>query len=115
MKKYFATLHQKPERHKKRFALLVSGTTTLLIFALWCLVTFGVKGTLAQDFSTNSQTNRSQDLEVGPLESLRQGLASSVEGWSQILETMKTGLGMVVGLEADYSENKNGILTNYVE
>lgn len=83
MKKYLATLHTKPDRHKKRFALLVSGGITLAIFTIWCLVTFNTPVVVAED----------SQAEVGPLESLREGMASSIEGLSQVFDTMKAGFG----------------------
>ncbi len=58
MKKYLATLHQRSHHHKKRFALLVSGGFTLLIFSIWSLANFGIKG-------PTLEAN-----EVSPLESL---------------------------------------------
>lgn len=109
MKKYLATLHTKPERHKKRFALLVSGGTTLAIFALWTMVTFGTGGTLAQNDEPKAEAVK----EVSPLESLQMGVAASFAGLRQMLGTMKAGLGEMVDLEADYTEMKSGVLTNY--
>ncbi|MSR87560.1 MAG: hypothetical protein EXS69_00060 [Candidatus Zambryskibacteria bacterium] len=73
MRRYLATLHRQPDRHKKRFALLVSGGVTVLIFVIWTLVTFGTGGTLAED----NNTKRAHE-EVSPIDSLR---ASATEGF----------------------------------
>ena len=40
MRQYLSTLHKRPHKHKKRFALLASGGFTLLIFAIWATVNF---------------------------------------------------------------------------
>jgi len=49
MRQYLATLHQRPDHHKKRFALLVSGSFTLLIFGIWFLVRTGGESVVAKD------------------------------------------------------------------
>ncbi len=117
MKRYLATLHTKPERHKKRFALLVSGATTLLIFSVWGLVNFGTGGLLAQDNPQDSVlvANAVQSREVGPLESLKTGMAASWEGLSEIFDTMKAGFGVMTDLEADYTEMKSNVLSDYAQ
>jgi len=72
MRKYLAELHTKPAHHKKRFAFLVSGGVTLVMFSIWMLATFGNGGTLAQE-------EKSQN-EVSPLESIMAGVGESFEG-----------------------------------
>lgn len=70
MRQYLATLHTKPPHHKKRFALLVSGTFTLIIFSLWTMTTFAPEGDTSVAVNSN---------EVGPLESLQAGVRDGYE------------------------------------
>ena len=74
MRKYLATLHKRSDAHKKRFALLTSGSITLVIFAFWGLATFGPNALAKQE-----ETKKFK--EVGPLESIQ---ASVSESWSEI-------------------------------
>lgn len=70
MRQYLSTLHKKSPKHKKRFALITSGTFTLLVFAIWALATFGVTdGTLA---NANEATK-----EANPFGSLIRGFGAS--------------------------------------
>ena len=41
MSQYLSNLKQKPDHHKRRFALMVSGIFTLAIFGLWSLAHVG--------------------------------------------------------------------------
>lgn len=88
MRHYLATLHTKPDHHKKRFAFLVSAGVTLTMFTVWSLVTFGTGGTLAQnDPSTTLGASNSQ-IEVSPFESFREGLASSFDAMKESFEDL---------------------------
>ncbi len=87
MRKYLATLHTKPVHHKKRFALLTSGTFTLIIFAFWSVATFGSGGTLAQNDIESLRANR----EVGPIESLQANVGESWQG-------IKDGVGELLNI-----------------
>lgn len=73
-----------------------------MIFTLWCLVTFGTPAVVAE---------KSQ-IEVGPVDSLRTGMASSIEGLSQVLGTMKAGFTAVVGGRVEYKAEQ-GTLNTY--
>ena len=83
MRKYLATLHRRPDHHKKRFALLASGGFTLIIFATWSLVTFG------NDNPPEETVTRAHE-EVGPLESLRANSAQTLEAIKESIEDLKT-------------------------
>jgi hypothetical protein len=108
MKKYLASLKDKPEPHKKRFALLVSGSATLVIFAIWTMVTFG-GGTMDESKKANAQVTK----EVSPFASLREGLAASFAGLSEALGGAKATFKEAVDFEADYKEMKGGVLNTY--
>jgi hypothetical protein len=75
MRHYLATLHTRSEEHKRRFAFLVAGSTTLAIFAIWSMATFGNGGYLAKN-GNNPDADRAHP-EISPLESLRANAASS--------------------------------------
>lgn len=85
MRKYLATLHQRPPEHKKRFALLVSGGVTLLIFGIWSLASFGVPDrTVARDES-----------EVTPLSSLKASVSTALKVLRSDRDNLEKGLETV--------------------
>lgn len=108
MRKYLATLHKRPEHHKKRFALLVSGVFTLFIFSIWTLVTFGEGGVLAREKGEKEEASA----EVGPFESFKNNVATSVEGIFGNFGKLKDGLE-TVDIESDYTEMRNNVLEVY--
>jgi hypothetical protein len=66
MHRYFETLHEKSDTHKKRFALVVAGSISLFIFTIWSFVNFGSGATLAQDESQERRENyQGSDLSNG--------------------------------------------------
>jgi hypothetical protein len=99
MKKYFSQLHEKPDHHKKRFALLLSSTITLFIFGVWSLVIFGPSGSIMgnRDGSAIAVT---RDREVSPFQSFRLTLAASFEAFANNFRELKSGLEAV-----DFEEN----------
>jgi len=83
MKKYLATLKDKPHHHKQRFALLVSGIFTLAIFAVWSFVVFHQS---PETVLTSKQTEN----EPGPLSSLGTNFASAFGAIKNDFENIKT-------------------------
>jgi len=108
MRRYIATLHKKPEHHKKRFALLVSGGFTLFVFAIWTLVMFGSDGTLAKNNAPVLRAHR----EVSPIESMWENLSSSIEGLREAFGGLKDSSG-TLEIEDDYLEMRNNVLNVY--
>ena len=106
MRKYLSTLHQRPDHHKRRFALLTSGAITLFIFTVWSFVNFGTLGTESQAVAL-SETN-----EVSPFQSLRESLASSFEAFRDTAVEIKDVL-KTVDIEVKYGEMKEGALDTY--
>lgn len=94
MDKFLAALHKKPDHHKKRFALLVSGTITLFIFGIWSLVTFPPKTNQPIAGDSNNGSNVS---EVSPFESLRMSLGSSFEALQTSFQELKNGTLEIYG------------------
>jgi len=90
MRKYLSTLHTRSNTHKKRFAFLVSGGFTLIIFSLWTLTTFGTGGTWAQEREVVAQ--KEEIKEVSPFASLRNGIATGFAGISEALQGLTGGL-----------------------
>ena len=107
MKKYLATLHQKSDSHKKRFALLTSGVVTLFIFSFWSLANFGVSGE-----SDSTVVAKVDDSEVSPLESIRTNLATSIEALRNSFGEIKDGVGGV-NLEDKYEAMRGNALDVY--
>lgn len=107
MRKYLSELHKKSDHHKRNFAIFTSGTVTLIIFSIWSMVNFSDKSELA----LKDQNNRITE-EVGPLESMRMNVASS-------LEAIKGGFGGIkegvegINLELEYREMRDGALQSY--
>ena len=93
MKKYLSTLRERPHRHKKRFAFLVSSSVTLAIFLIWTLVTFN-HGNENKQLTTNNLQN-----EVGPFESLKMNLASSFEALFVGFNALKSDVESNLNLE----------------
>ncbi|MEK7147858.1 MAG: hypothetical protein AAB758_01015, partial [Patescibacteria group bacterium] len=87
MRRYLATLHKRSDEHKKRFALLVSGGISLFIFAIWSMATFGPTGSIAE---SNTEPQRAHE-EVGPIESIRVNLASSLESLKNNIQELISG------------------------
>ena len=90
MRQYLSTLHTRSESHKKRFAFLVSGGFTLIIFSLWSLATFGTGGTLAQEREIIAQ--KEEVKEVSPFASFRGGVASGLSGLTEAFEGLVGGV-----------------------
>lgn len=103
MKRYLAALHKKPDHHKRQFALLASGTVTLIIFGIWSLATFGtVKTTVVE--KTNS--------EVSPFQSLQMSLADTLSALKSSIGELKTSFEPA-DLEAKYKELRDNSLNTY--
>jgi len=106
MRKYLATLHTKSDHHKKRFALIVSGCFTLLIFAIWLEVRFGPSDTQTVAATMQADTVNGAP---SPLESLK---ASASEAWSLLsgqVDKAEEGLKSV-DLQNNYTEVRNDAL-----
>jgi hypothetical protein len=89
MRQYLSTLHSRSETHKKRFAFLVSGGFTLMMFSLWTLATFGTGGRIAQEKAVVAQ--KEEPKEVTPLASLKNGVATGLAGISEALRGLFPG------------------------
>jgi len=109
---YLSELHRKPDRHKKRFALLASGTITLIIFGVWSMVNFGTGLGVTADSRQSSGAEVAESSGISPFESLRLNLAASIEGLRSNLKGLKAGLD-ALDLEAGYNEMKNRALNIY--
>ncbi|MDP3763848.1 MAG: hypothetical protein Q8Q92_04410 [bacterium] len=88
MEKYLTALYKKPDHHKRRFALLVSGTVTLFIFGVWSLATFG---------TNNNKVIVTSNNEVSPLQSLNSSLAASLEALRENFKELKDGVSNIYG------------------
>lgn len=98
MRKYLSTLHTRSDDHKRRFAFVVSGVTTLAIFAIWSLTTFSNGGVLAQN---NIEEDRAHP-EISPLESLRANAASSFSSIRDTVNDLKAPV-QSVNLEGEFN------------
>jgi len=85
MRKYLATIHTRSPYHKKRFAFLVSGGFTLLIFGVWSLATFG----------TAEKTVTKNDNEFSPLESLKASVSTAFRVLRSDVDEVEKGLETV--------------------
>ncbi|MBI2673731.1 MAG: hypothetical protein HYX23_00400 [Candidatus Zambryskibacteria bacterium] len=112
MDKYLAKLHKKPDRHKKQFALLASGTITLFIFGIWSLATFGTSnGIMAKDAGAHDASKITEN-EISPLQSFRSNLASSLEAIKSNFEELQSAF-QEVDFQKEYQEMKEGALKFY--
>ena len=104
MRKYLATLHKRPDHHKKNFAMGVSGGVTLSIFAVWMVVNFGATPpAVAQQASVH---------EVGPFESLGQSLGSTWGALKESFGELTESLGGV-DVKSGYEDLKDKTLEEY--
>jgi len=109
MKRYLRELYKKPDHHKKRFALLASGTITLFIFGIWSLAIFPPK----VDQPLAGGTNQASDVgEAGPLQLLGNNLASSFQAIQKNFKELKSGLG-AVNIEDEYEDLRDRSLDLY--
>ncbi len=109
MRKYLAELYKKPDHHKNRFALLVSGVITLFIFGIWSLTLFGNSGSKVAD--GNSISNKA-DEEVSPFQSIRINLGSSLEAIKNSFDGLRNSLD-TVDFETEYKDMRDGALKSY--
>lgn len=82
MRRYISTLHTKSPAHKKRFALLVASSVTLVIFSFWSTIRFGEPTIVAQDERAGSLV-ASPSGAVTPFENVLSGLKSA---WQNLLD-----------------------------
>lgn len=83
MKRYLSQIHTKPEAHKKRFALLVSGGFTLLIFAIWSVVMFGGEAQVAKEAAGPVNLAAVSQSGITPFENLLEGIR---DAWGSIID-----------------------------
>ncbi len=107
MRKYLSQLHRRSDRHKKNFALFVSGVVTIIIFSVWSMVNFGGNAELAKKVENNQPVN-----EVSPLNSMRSNLGSSLEAVKNSLNGIKQGVNDI-NLELEYREMRDNALESY--
>ena len=121
MRKYFATLHTKPDHHKRRFAFLASSAITLSIFGIWSLVTFGIvntekesaiAGIRSSTVALSEVAKPKKETEVSPFQSLRMNLAASLEAFKRGLGEMGTAFE-AIDFESEYKELRDGALDAY--
>jgi hypothetical protein len=110
MRKYLATLHEKPDHHKKRFAFAVSSTFTMLLFVVWTVVKFGTPGlhvakTEKQDLYVANQT------EVSPLGTLKASVQDAWEGITNGVKEIKDS-ARSVDVKGSYEDIRSDALGN---
>lgn len=111
MRKYLATLHKRPDIHKKRFAFLVSGVFTMLLFVSWSLVNFGLPG--EGEVVAVEDTRETQELKgTTPFESLGNGVAAAFQALTGQFGEIKEGLKQV-DIENEYGEMRNKAFDTY--
>lgn len=86
MRKYLSEIHTKSPKHKKRFALLVSGSFTLVIFAFWSMVSFRDEPQVAKD--TTGPVNLAATIEAAPLDNILDGIKDS---WKSLTDLITNG------------------------
>jgi hypothetical protein len=112
MDKYLIKLHKKPDRHKKQFALLASGTITLFIFGIWSLATFGLNEEIMAKGGNVPIASNTMENESGPFQSFRSNMALVLEAIRGNFEELKNGF-RAVDFNAEYQEMKDGALKIY--
>jgi len=88
MKAYLNDLPNKSVEHKKRFALLVSGGFTLLIFAVWSFVHFGPEPEVVTETEGPVTLAAAVTAEVSPFANLANGIG---DAWSSLTNFITNG------------------------
>ena len=114
MRKYLATIHQRSPAHKKRFALLVSGGTTLIIFALWALVVFGGQSIQTSD-NSNAVTVATAPVvnsnTPSPFDDVKGGVANVFEALKNQFDQVKQS-ATSIDIQNKYNEARDQALSN---
>ncbi len=121
MRKYLASLPNKPDTHKRHFSYVVSALFTLFIFLIWSLVNFGMSDTdtVVQKNTGNLAAGAAYSNEPSPLEGLVGGFAESLvsikESFKDIFDTnvdnAKSGIENV-NINQGYEDLRNQALQN---
>jgi hypothetical protein len=117
MKEYLRTIHKRSDTHKKRFALIVSGLVTMLIFLVWAIVSFGNATPVAANNSTSDdslaavvEATPAADVNaVTPFQDLLSGIGSAVDAIKQSVGQVKQAASSV-NLNQDYQNVRNDAL-----
>lgn len=90
MKTYLKELHTKPDNHKRRFALLVSGGFTALMFATWFVVKFGGAPEVAkvEEGPVNLAAVEASAVGIAPFDNVLRGISDS---WNSLQEIFNDG------------------------
>ncbi|MBX4199140.1 hypothetical protein KW800_02630 [Candidatus Parcubacteria bacterium] len=88
MKKYIMELHKKPLHHKKRFALLTAGSTTLVIFAFWSAIMFAAPSKVVESADTAVNLAAVPTSGVTPFQNIFHGIESS---WLSLTKILTNG------------------------
>jgi hypothetical protein len=106
MENYLEQMRQRPEHHKKYFALGVSGCFTAIIFLVWVFANFGGAATVVAE---NVPDKQSQG--ASPFENISNSVANA---WSAMRgELSERGKSIEkVDLDNKYQEIRNDALNN---
>ena len=112
MKKYLSTIHQRSPAHKRRFALVVSGGITLIIFTIWSFVTFANTNPSLANQNSNSTDNQKQNLTaVSPFADLSGGVANTIDAVKQQINQIKQAVSSS-NIQNQYQQVRDQALTN---
>ena len=106
-------MREKPDHHKKRFALMASASMTMAIFGVWSLVNFGQGGVLSQNTAPADQRVAVSENEVSPLESMQMNLASAFSALMATFGELKDGLTFGNSDVSEVREVKNNTFEIY--
>ena len=90
MKAYLKELRGKPDHHKQRFALLVSGSVTAFIFVIWSVVKFGGAEdvVMRETGPVNLAAVEASEIGVRPLDTILRELG---ETWRSLRNVINDG------------------------
>lgn len=112
MRNFIRNLHNKPDHHKQRFAMLASATVTLFIFGFWSIATFGSKGGVVADAGSQVASVSAAESEVSPFESIQSSVAGGLKAITEKFSDIMTNFNSV-NFQQDYSEMKDKALDSY--
>jgi hypothetical protein len=110
MRQYLATLHERSDHHKKRFAFVASASFTLAIFAVWSFVNFGLPGQALPD--TQNKVVAQDKKESSSFEPLKNGVAAAFKAIGGTVDEAKQGLEQV-DIEGEYDRMRDRAFDTY--
>ncbi len=119
MRKYLATLPNRSDAHKKRFAFLFSSSFTALMFIVWAVANFGLPGGSNVKMAVVEEKKEERVVKVSdvsaspsPIATLKGGIAGAVVAAGPYLIETKEYVAEM-DFESSYNEMRSSAFQKY--